>query len=227
MGANRWLELGGNNIRIMDLEFYPTHARLDLGQDPDSTEEFRSLGFYLKDEKDSRYKKGSANGLTAMGDSYLFESSYFSGPDSLILHITKVEWLEKNQEFIIVSLKAGKALEPVPGDMEINATRLDNTIAQAAFLAPAPPASSEANLDFYQLGIDFYHTFDGTVENTGGHSTYTSDILWRSTPCETPIPEGHFVEECTAKHCYWDVIFMGLLVSRRITFEVPVVLVLQ
>ena len=111
--------------------------------------------------------------------------------------------------------------------MEISAIRLDDTTAQVAFLAPMPPASSETNLNFYQLGTGFYRTPDGTVKNTGGHSTYASDILWRNTPYETPIPEGYFVEEYTIEHCYWDVISMELFASRRTTFEVPVVLTLQ
>ena len=118
-------------------------------------------------------------------------------------------------------------LEPMPGGMEISAIRLDDTTAQVAFLAPMPPASSETNLNFYQLGTGFYRTPDGTVKNTGGHSTYASDILWRNTPYETPIPEGYFVEEYTIEHCYWDVISMELFASRRTTFEVPVVLTLQ
>ena len=225
--VNRWLELDGNNIRIVDLELYPTHARLNLEQDPDNAEELQSLDFYLEDKKGNRYEKGSASGLTAMGDSYLFESPYFSDPDSLTLHITKAEWLEKSQKFITVSLKTGEALEPMPGGMEISAIRLDDTTAQVAFLAPMPPASSEKNLNFYQLGTGFYRTPDGTVKNTGGHSTYASDILWRNTPYETPIPEGYFVEEYTIEHCYWDVISMELFASRRTTFEVPVVLTLQ
>ena len=69
----------------------PTHARLNLEQDPDNAEELQSLDFYLEDKKGNRYEKGSASGLTAMGDSYLFESPYFSDPDSLTLHITKAE----------------------------------------------------------------------------------------------------------------------------------------
>lgn len=69
--VNRWLELDGNNIRIVDLELYPTHARLNLEQDPDNAEELQSLDFYLEDKKGNRYEKGSASGLTAMGDSYL------------------------------------------------------------------------------------------------------------------------------------------------------------
>ena len=76
-------------------------------------------------------------------------------------------------------------------------------------------------------GTGFYRTPDGTVKNTGGHSPYASDILWRNTPYETPIPEGYFVEEYTIEHCYWDVISMELFASRRTTFEVPVVLTLQ
>ena len=98
--VNRWLELDGNNIRIVDLELYPTHARLNLEQDPDNAEELQSLDFYLEDKKGNRYEKGSASGLTAMGDSYLFESPYFSDPDSLTLHITKAEWLEKGREYL-------------------------------------------------------------------------------------------------------------------------------
>ena len=64
--VNRWLELDGNNIRIVDLELYPTHARLNLEQDPDNAEELQSLDFYLEDKKGNRYEKGSASGLTAI-----------------------------------------------------------------------------------------------------------------------------------------------------------------
>ena len=158
--VNRWLELDGNNIRIVDLELYPTHARLNLEQDPDNAEELQSLDFYLEDKKGNRYEKGSASGLTAMGDSYLFESPYFSDPDSLTLHITKAEWLEKSQKFITVSLKTGEALEPMPGGMEISAIRLDDTTAQVAFLAPMPPASSEICIpEIFQL-IHIFSTKD-------------------------------------------------------------------
>lgn len=81
--VNRWLELDGNNIRIVDLELYPTHARLNLEQDPDNAEELQSLDFYLEDKKGNRYEKGSASGLTAMGDSVrepLFQRSGLPHP---------------------------------------------------------------------------------------------------------------------------------------------------
>ena len=81
--------------------------------------------------------------------------------------------------------------------------------------------------NFYQLGTGHYRAPDGTVKHIGGHSTYVSDTLWRDTPYETPIPEGYFVEEYTIEHCYWDVISMGLHVSRRTAFDDPVTLALQ
>ena len=119
------------------------------------------------------------------------------------------------------------ALEPMPEGMEISAIRLDETTARVAFLAPMPPGSSETSMNFYQLGTGHYRAPDGTVKYIGGHSTYVSDTLWRDTPYETPIPEGYFVEEYTIEHCYWDVISMGLHVSRRTAFDTPVTLALQ
>ena len=225
--VNRWIQLDGNDIRIVDLELYPTHARLNLEQSPDNAEELRGLDFYLEDGEGNRYEKGSASGLAALGDSYLFESPYFSDPDSLTLYITRAEWLEKSQKFITVSLKTGEALEPMPEGMEISAIRLDETTARVAFLAPMLPGSSETSMNFYQLGSGSYRLPDGTEEYTDGHSTYVSDTLWRDTPYETPIPEGYFVEEYTIEHCYWDVISMGLHVSRRTAFDTPVTLALQ
>lgn len=225
--VNRWIELDGNDIRIVNLELYPTHARLNLEQAPDNAEELQGLDFYLEDGEGNRYEKGSASGLSALGDSYLFESPYFSDPDSLTLYITRAEWLEKSQKFITVSLKTGEALEPMPEGMEISAIRLDETTTRVAFLAPMPPGSSETSMNFYQLGTGHYRAPDGTVKHIGGHSTYVSDTLWRDTPYETPIPEGYFVEEYTIEHCYWDVISMGLHVSRRTTFDDPVTLALQ
>ena len=225
--VNRWIQLDGNDIRIVDLELYPTHARLNLEQAPDNAEELQGLNFYLEDGEGNRYEEGSASGLAALGDSYLFESPYFSDPDSLTLHITRAEWLEKSQKFITISLKTGEALEPMPEGMEISAIRLDETTARVAFLAPMPPGSSETSMNFYQLGSGAYRLPDGTEEYTDGHSTYVSDTLWRDTPYETPIPEGYFVEEYTIENCYWDVISMGLHVSRRTTFDDPVTLTIR
>ena len=75
----------------------------------------------------------------------------------------------------------------MPGGIGISAIRLDDTTAQVA-LAPCLPPAGETSLNFYQLGTGFYRTPDGTVKNTGGHSTYASDILWRNTPMKRPFP---------------------------------------
>ena len=225
--VDRWIQLDGNAIRIVDLELYPTHARLNLEQSPDNAEELQGLDFYLEDGKGNRYEEGSASGLSALGDSYLFESPYFADPDSLTLHITRAEWLEKGREFAAIDLETGVALEPLPEGVSVSAIRLNDTTALVAFLAPMPPGSSETSMRFYQLGSGSYRLPDGTVEFTGGHSTYTSDTLWRGTPDEMALPEGYFIEEYTIESYPWDTISMGLRVSRRTTFDEPVTLTLK
>ena len=225
--VDRWIDLDGNAIRIVNLELYPTHARLNLEQAPDNAEELQNLDFYLEDERGSRYEKGSASGLSALGDSYLFESPYFAEPDSLTLHITGAVWLEKGREFVTVDLETGQALEPMPEGMEISAIRLDETTAQVALTAPLPPGSSETSMNFYQLGSGAYRLPDGTEAYANGLSTYVSDDLWHGTPYERPVPEGYFIEEYTMEDYPWDTIDMGLYFTRRTTFHIPVTLTIQ
>ena len=204
--VNRWLELDDNNIRIVDLELYPTHARLNLEQDPDNAEELQSLDFYLEDKKGNRYEKGSASGLTAMGDSYLFESPYFSDPDSLTLHITKAEWLEKGREYLPIDLNTGEALAEPPEGAGVSARRDEDGSVAVAFYAPMPPGSDEYHLNFFQIGTTAYRTPDGTEHYFNNTSSYASDLLWWGTPDETPLPEGYFIEEYTIENYPWDTI---------------------
>ena len=133
--VNRWIQLDGNAIRIVNLELYPTHARLNLEQDPDNAETLTGLSFYLEDGSGVRYEQGSANGLTAMGDSYLFESPYFSDCSSLTLCITGAEWLEKGREYAAIDLEAGEALAPLPQGVEVSVHRAENGAVWLAFLA--------------------------------------------------------------------------------------------
>ena len=225
--VNRWLELDGNNIRIVDLELYPTHARLNLEQDPDNAEELQSLDFYLEDKKGNRYEKGSASGLTAMGDSYLFESPYFSDPDSLTLHITKAEWLEKGREYLPIDLNTGEALAEPPEGAGVSARRDEDGSVAVAFYAPMPPGSDEYHLNFFQIGTTAYRTPDGTEHYFNNTSSYASDLLWWGTPDETPLPEGYFIEEYTIENYPWDTIDMGLYFTRRTAFGTPVTLALK
>ena len=225
--VNRWLELDGNNIRIVDLELYPTHARLNLEQDPDNAEELQSLDFYLEDKKGNRYEKGSASGLTAMGDSYLFESPYFSDPDSLTLHITKAEWLEKGREYLPIDLNTGEALAEPPEGAGVSARRDEDGSVAVAFYAPMPPGSDEYHLNFFQIGTTAYRTPDGTEHYFNNTSSYASDLLWWGTPDETPLPEGYFIEEYTIENYPWDTIDMGLYFTRRTAFGTPVTLALH
>ena len=64
LALDRWVELDGNRIRLVSLELYPTHARLNLEQDPDNAEQLQTLDFYLEDENGVRYEKGHGGHLS-------------------------------------------------------------------------------------------------------------------------------------------------------------------
>ena len=225
--VNRWIQLDGNDIRIVDLELYPTHARLNLEQSPDNAEELQRLDFYLEDGEGNRYEKGSASGLAALGDSYLFESPYFSDPDSLTLHITKAEWLEKGREFLPVDLNTGEALAAPPEGIGVSARREVDGTAVVVFYGPQSPGADETHHLFYQICPMYYRAPDGTDVDSLGMSHYDADALWRGTPDEQPLPEGYFIEEHSFSNYPWDTIEMGLCFTRRTAFDDPVTLTLK
>ena len=222
--VDRWLDLDGNRIRVASLELYPTHARLNLEQDPDNAETLTGLSFYLEDGSGVRYEQGSANGLTAMGDSYLFESPYFSDCSSLTLCITGAEWLEKGREYAAIDLEAGEALSPLPQGVEVSVHRAENGAVWLAFLAPEPPGTAEDGHASYQICTTDYRAPDGTEGDTGGLSRYSDSVLWPSTADETPIPKGWFAEEYDLGNYPWDTVEMELCFTRRTYLQAPLAL---
>lgn len=222
--VDRWLDLDGNRIRVAGLELYPTHARLNLEQDPDNAETLTGLSFYLEDASGVRYEQGSANGLSAMGDSYLFESPYFNDCSSLTLCVTGAEWLEKGREFTAIDLEAGTALDPLPEGVELSVHRAENGAVWLAFLAPEPPGTAEDAHAAYQICTTDYRAPDGTEGDTGGLSRYSDSVLWPNTADETPIPKGWFAEEYDLGHYPWDTVEMELCFTRRAYFQAPLAL---
>ena len=124
-------------------------------------EELQRLDFYLEDGEGNRYEKGSASGLAALGDSYLFESPYFSDPDSLTLYITRAEWLEKGREFLPVDLNTGEALAAPPEGIGVSARREEGGTVSIAFYGPQSPGADETHHLFYQVCPMYYRAPDG------------------------------------------------------------------
>ena len=62
--------------------------------------------FWLEDGDGVRYERGSASGLTALGDAYLVESPWFADPGELTLHIAGARWLDRELTAVTVDLAA-------------------------------------------------------------------------------------------------------------------------
>ena len=209
------------------LELYPTHARLNLEQDPENDAALQSLEFYVEDGKGNRYGRGADNGLVSMGDSYLFESPYFDRPGALTLCVTGAEWLEKGREFVTVDLETGEALTPLPRQVSVRALRTERGQAVVAFLAPEHPDSTPERQHLPRAGTGLCRAPDGTERDIGAVSCRTAEVLWPGTDRETAVPEGYFIEEYVIEDYPWDTIGMGLQYTRRTYFRVPVTLPLM
>lgn len=109
--VNADFTLGGQALRVTDVEIYPTHVRVNVAAEPENTAWLKDLEFYLEDEKGSRFEPIS-NGVTGSGEedspmiiSYHLESPYFADCQHLTLHITEALWLDKDMERVKVDLE--------------------------------------------------------------------------------------------------------------------------
>lgn len=123
--VNADFTLGGQALRVTDVEIYPTHVRVNIEEErPENTAWLKDLEFYLEDEKGTRFEPIS-NGVSGSGDedspmmiSYRLESPYFADCKHLTLHFTEALWLDKDMERIKVDLEKGTA-EALPEDVTL------------------------------------------------------------------------------------------------------------
>lgn len=111
--VGKWLELDGQRILVDRLELYPTRTVLCLGEDPANTAWLRSLKFWFEDGKGRVYDDIDGS-LSASGEensksflTYYFQSFYYGQPEDLTLHISKVEWLDKDAPRVTLDLNTG------------------------------------------------------------------------------------------------------------------------
>lgn len=132
--VGKWLELDGQRILVNRLELYPTRTVLCLGEDPANTAWLRTLKFHFTDGKGNVYDDIDGS-LSATGEedsqsylTYYFQSFYYGQPEHLTLHITKVEWLEKDRAHVFLDLAAGTC-PGLPEGVEVSEiTRTGDTV---------------------------------------------------------------------------------------------------
>lgn len=111
--VNTSFELDGQTLTVTEVEVYPTHTRVDIQGAEENTAWLKGVQFYLENE-DGQIFEPISNGVSAMGDpdspamlSFHLESPYFAESQHLTLHITQVEWLDKELDRVRIDLKRG------------------------------------------------------------------------------------------------------------------------
>lgn len=188
-----WVEVDGQLLRFA-LDSYPTHGRLTVEEHPDNTASLAGLDFYLEDEKGNRYGDSSSGSIGALGNAHMCDTTFFADPAHLKLHITHLEWLEHEKEWVTVDLEQGVALDPLPDGVELAVNRTEDSVTELAFLAPEPPESDEYHMVSYQVCGGSYRAPGGETCYFNTHSSLHVGELWYGTDAAFTVPEGYFVE---------------------------------
>lgn len=111
--VNTSFDLDGQTLTVTEAEVYPTHARVKIQGAEENTAWLKGVQFYMENEKGQIFEPIS-NGVSAMGDpdspamlSFHLESPYFAESKHLTLHITQVEWLDKELDRVRIDLNRG------------------------------------------------------------------------------------------------------------------------
>lgn len=218
-GETDWMEVDGQRLRFT-VESWPTQSRLIVEEHPDNTARLQTLDFYLEDETGRQYQPSL--GLSAMGTSFLFDTTYFNRPNSLTVHLTGSTWLDPAREYVPVDLTTGEALAPLPDGVTLSLHRRSDTAIAVALIAPKPKDWSETNLVSYTISSYRYRTPDGVVHDvTGGWSHYHAECLWPNTEDALPLPDTHFVEEFSLTGYPYDTVELGFYYTWRSEYDLP------
>lgn len=239
-----WVEVDSQLLRFA-LDSYPTHGRLTVEEHPDNTASLAGLDFYLEDEMGNKYEDNPSGSVGGLGNSRMCDTTFFSNPAHLTLHITRLDWLEPEKEWVTVDLKQGVALDSLPDGVELAVHRTGDSVLELALLAPFSPSVNEgataqfrmdsailslestSELVFYQVGSGNYRSPDGEEHDFGGHSVMRVERLWYGTEDEQTVPEGYFVELYQLVGYEEDTVDIGLHFTKRMDPETPIAVTLK
>jgi hypothetical protein len=119
--VNKTVDIEGQKITFMSATVYPLSVAVHLKYDPSNTKKILNLeDLRLVDENGEVWNKVN-NGVTATNISenehiiYL-QSNYFRQPKELNLALNKLQAIERDEEFVMVDVGAGKILKQPEGD---------------------------------------------------------------------------------------------------------------
>lgn len=217
-GETGWVEVDGQRLRFT-VESWPTQSRLIVEEHPDNTAKLQTLDFYLEDETGRQYQPSL--GLSAMGTSFLFDTTYFDRPQSLTVHLNGSTWLDPAWEYVPIDLNTGEVLGTLPDGVSLYLHRRSDTSVEVALVAPKPAGYTDTYMESYGVSAMRYRTPDGVIHQINQSSHSYSDVLWPNTKDEAIIPDTHFVEEVPITDCTWDTVEFGLYYTWRSEYDLP------
>ena len=218
---DRPFTLDGQQLKVVGLEIYPTHVRVDIQEDEANTARLYSLDCWLEDDRGVRYDR--PQGLIAHGDggsprvtSYRFESSYFEDTQHLTLHIEGAIWQDKEEHWVTVDLATGRT-DPLPDGITLARIEEIDGIPTLTFRAP----TLADGMVFRQVVGSTYRTPDG--------SAFSFNMMSNSIALDENGKEiaGIFEESVPLKHYPFDRVELEILDCYSAAPESPIVLPLR
>lgn len=213
--------LDGQQLRVIGLEIYPTHVRVDIEEAPSNTALLQSLNCWLEDDKGVRYDRPqgliahSAGGSPKV-TSYRFESSYFEDAQHLTLHIEGAVWREREEHWVTVDLTTGQT-DPLPTGISLLRVEEEDGIPTLTFRAQ----SFGEDMSFRQIIGTTYRAPDGSE----GYINMMSHSIAMGSNGE-PI-DGFFEESIPLKDYPWDEVELEILNDYTMVLNTPIVLSLS
>jgi hypothetical protein len=189
---NQTVTLGDQQIKLTNMEIYPTHLRLNVEDIPSNTAWLEQLDFYIETDDGMKFDTIS-NGISATGSenspmmvSYRADSTYFYQADRLKIVITGAQWLDKNMKTVHLNLVTGEA-DRMPDDTEIDEVTQKKNGWIITVRAKERKKGTEETGAFYQVFMSSYYDPDG---REGSIDRWTSD----SFNGEDGKEKGYFCE---------------------------------
>lgn len=182
-------KLDGQILTVTEVEVYPTHVRVEIEGAAENTAWLKGVGFYLENERGERFEPIS-NGISATGDpdspamlSFRLESPYFADSQHLTLHITQVEWLDKELDRVRIDLKRGYMDRRIEGVELLEAEERDD-----GWLLTFKVRRIKENHSFSVFSHRFYDVGGKEYDSHSNASSWIDEEHFESI---IPLPDYH------------------------------------
>lgn len=190
--AGQSVMLDGQEIVIEELEVYPSHIRVNIGEAAENSAWLKDIDFYIEDDEGRKFEPVS-NGTTATGSadtpsmvSYYAESNYFYKAEHLDIVITGAKWLDKEQERIKLNVVTGES-DPLPyGVKFVSAERygkgwvlkFENELQEDEVMYQAF-SSKYTDMDGRDFDINMMDSYYGDEDESGERINYYEEFPLR------------------------------------------------